>query len=282
MTQPSWLSSARSAFHQDLIASILTQDEGGIPANADTGSPISIEIAKGIAARIGPLRVAKKVPGQTAGARFEEACASFISNCIEKFTHLRPGRFVVERGGGIAQFDQFAHLAELASLAKANPEIATVLGSDYLVKPDIVIGRQPEPDEHINRTQQLVDLTTARSTPIRRLNQSRPILHASLSCKWTTRSDRAQNARTEGLNLVRNRKGRLPHIGVILGEPSPSIIASLALGTGDIDCVYHFALYELRETVESMGHDDRLALLDTMIQGQRLRDISDLPLDLTI
>lgn len=282
MTDAAWLSAARTAFHQDLLASILTQDEHGVPANADTGSPISIEIARGIASRIGPLRVAKKVAGQTAGAKFEEACERFISGCLDKFLHLRPGKFIVERGRGIAQFDQFAHLAELASLAKSNPEIATVLGSDYLVKPDIVVGRQPESDAHINSEQRLVDRASAKSTPIRSENQQRPILHASLSCKWTTRSDRAQNARTEGLNLVRNRKGRLPHIGVILGEPSPSIIASLALGTGDIDCVYHFALYELRETVVAMGHDDRLALLDTMIDGQRLRDISDLPLDLTI
>lgn len=46
-------------------------------------------------------------------------------------------------------------------------------------------------------------------------------------------------------NLIRNRKGNLPHIVVVTGEPMPARIASLALGTGDIDCVYHFALYEL-------------------------------------
>ena len=52
------------------------------------------------------------------------------------------------------------------------------------------------------------------------------------------RSDRAQNSRTEALNLIRNRKGNLPHIVVVTGEPMPARIASLALGTGDIDCVY--------------------------------------------
>ena len=45
--------------------------------------------------------------------------------------------------------------------------------------------------------------------------------------------------------IRRNRKGNLPHIVVVTGEPMPARIASLALGTGDIDCVYHFALYEL-------------------------------------
>jgi hypothetical protein len=51
---------------------------------------------------------------------------------------------------------------------------------------------------------------------------------------------------------------------------------------GDIDCVYHFALDELCETVSTLEMDDSMELLDTMIGGKRLRDISDLPLDLTV
>ena len=108
-----------------------------------------------------------------------------------------------------------------------------------------------------------------------------PRRHASVSCKWTPRrSDRAQNARSEGLNLVRNRKGRLPHIAVVTGEPTPYRIASIALGTGDIDCVYHFALPELVDTVKALGYADSEDLLNTMIEGKRLRDIADLPLEL--
>ena len=107
-------------------------------------------------------------------------------------------------------------------------------------------------------------------------------MHASVSCKWTIRSDRAQNARSEALNLVRNRKGRLPHVVIVTGEPTPSRIASIALGTGDIDCVYHFALTELRETVAELDFSDAKDMLDTMIDGKRLRDIADLPIDLVI
>ncbi|WP_339774705.1 NgoMIV family type II restriction endonuclease [uncultured Thalassospira sp.] len=131
-----------------------------------------------------------------------------------------------------------------------------------------------------NAREFLVDTSTARLSSLRRANQGLDILHASISCKWTLRSDRAQNARSEGLNLVRNRKGRLPHIAVITGEPTPGRVASLALGTGDIDCVYHFALYELRSTLIAQNREETLELLDTMIEGKRLRDISDLPLDL--
>lgn len=106
------------------------------------------------------------------------------------------------------------------------------------------------------------------------------ILHASISCKWTVRSDRSQNTRTEALNLIRNRKGHLPHIVAVIGEPLPTRIAALALGTGDLDCVYHFALDELRETINEIDNQDQLDMLLMMVEGKRLRDISDLPFDL--
>ena len=96
------------------------------------------------------------------------------------------------------------------------------------------------------------------------------------------KSDRAQNSRSEALNLVWNRKGRLPHVVVVTAEPLPGRIASIALGTGDIDCVYHFALNELIESVRAAGYADSEELLETMIQGRRLRDISDFPLDLAV
>lgn len=80
------------------------------------------------------------------------------------------------------------------------------------------------------------------------------------------------------VNLIRNRKGNLPHIMAVTAEPLPMRIASLALGTGDLDCVYHFALDELREVCETLPRgEDQLEMLETMIQGNRLRDISDLP-----
>ena len=121
---------------------------------------------------------------------------------------------------------------------------------------------------------------------LRRKNGGKPVLHASVSAKWTMRSDRAQNSRTEALNLIRNRKGNLPHIMVVTNEPLPSRLASLALGTGDIDCLYHCALYELVEAVRRYGaaynRDDIVETLENLIAGKRLKDISDLPLDLSV
>ncbi len=88
--------------------------------------------------------------------------------------------------------------------------------------------------------------------------------------------------RTEALNLIRSRKGALPHIVVVTGEPLPSRLASIALGTGDIDCTYHFALYEFVESVRKRGGEDAWDILTTLIEGKRLKDISDLPLDLVV
>jgi hypothetical protein len=68
----------------------------------------------------------------------------------------------------------------------------------------------------------------------------------------------------------------------VTGEPLPSRLSAIALGTGDIDCVYHFALPELIESVKELKLDDTSESLNVMVQGKRLKDISDLPLDLAI
>lgn len=277
-----WFGEARREFHKTIIDELISVTEAGVPSNADKGSAPSIEIAKGILQELGDARTADKLPGQTAGANFETICAKYLEVAFSQLGHLRPGQFTIGKGGVISHYDQYAHLDELEAIAKQNRELATALGSDYLIKPDIVISRKPEPDDVINAPAPLVDDTTARLTSLRAVNQTFDILHGSISCKWTLRSDRAQNARSEGLNLVRNRKGRLPHIAVITAEPTPNRIASLALGTGDIDCVYHFALPELRKTLGDQGREDAAELLETMIEGKRLRDIADLPLDLVI
>ena len=56
----------------------------------------------------------------------------------------------------------------------------------------------------------------------------------------------------------------------------------MARGTGDIDCMYHFALYELVKAVAATGAEDSIEMLNVLIDGKRIKDISDLPLDLAI
>ncbi len=283
----SLLSDARRAFHAALLKNVLRINEQGIPSNADSSNARSIAVAKAVADKIGSAARGERLAGQVSGHQFEEICESFLQETFGHLAHLRPGAWHITRASipgrrGISRFDQYNHLTALEAAAEANSALAAAIGSDYIIKPDVMVFRDPEQDVTINATDTIVDSNVANMTSLRASNQEDAILHASVSCKWTLRSDRAQNARSEGLNLIRNRKGRAPHIVVITGEPLPSRIASLALGTGDIDCVYHFALPELSESLTQLGHEDASDMLKIMTEGKRLRDIADLPLDLVI
>lgn len=113
------------------------------------------------------------------------------------------------------QFHQ-ALLAKLLVIDRkgvaSNADSDNKLSQDCVISPDILVVRAPESDASINAVEPLVSEDVAKMTSLRAANGARPSLHASISCKWTLRSDRAQNARAEALNLIRNRKGRVPHI----------------------------------------------------------------------
>jgi NgoMIV restriction enzyme len=281
---------ARRQFHAGLLAGgVLAVNEKGVPSNADGSNRTSISYARAIADTLQVETVSERLAGQTSGGEFEQATANFLAETFPRLSMLRPGDWEVRKVSGrgasaqASVFEQYAHLVALDHAVKANPQLQAVLGNGYTIAPDIVISRAPVEDNHINRDAELVDDTIGLHAPIRvRNNPDLRILHAVVSCKWTIRSDRAQNSRSEALNLIRNRKGRLPHIAVVTAEPLPSRIASVALGTGDIDCVYHFALPELLGAVDAEGHGDVTELLHMMIEGKRLKDISDLPLDLAV
>jgi NgoMIV restriction enzyme. len=287
MTVPAEFAEARKAFHAALLQTTLTINSAGIVSNADGNNATSRVIAKGIADLLKAETIGERIAGQTSGNQFESICAAFVRETFLKLKHLRPGSWSVHHVSGrnrleIAKYEQYAHLIALDRAAKTNPELAAALGSDYTITPDIVVVRDTEDDNVINASAYLVDDTVTKLSSLRKKNGGLPLLHASISCKWTIRSDRAQNARSEALNLVRNRKGRLPHVVVVTAEPTPSRLASIALGTGDIDCVYHFALYELQETVKTLNLHDANDMLTVMVEGKRLKDISDLPLDLAV
>lgn len=272
------LEELRQAYHREICEKVLRKNQSGVPNNADSGSATSVRIGKGIMNRMGFTVRTGKLAGQTAGNRFETATKGFLQSAFKLLSHLRPGEWEFSLGGNINEYEQYRHLHDILQIVKQNKELRIIFG-DYIVKPDIVVCRKPVADKEVNRNDILLGADgIAAYTPLRYANSQWDILHASVSCKWTIRSDRSQNARTEGLNLARNRKGKTPHIVVVVGEPLPGRIASLAYGTGDIDCVYHFALPELVETVA----DDDSDLLNTLISGKRLRDISDLPFDLAI
>jgi hypothetical protein len=276
------LEQLRKAYHEEICRQILGY-RAGVPNIADGSSKRSIQLAQGILTRMQFSPCPEPPKGQRAGALFESRTRDYLEKAFHLIQHLRPGDWTFSVHGDVTVFDQYEHLTDLAQVLAQHPALRATLG-DYLVKPDIVVGRSPVSDQEINQDADILLGDMATLTPLRADNfpDPKPILHASISCKWTIRSDRSQNARTEGLNLIRNRKGNTPHIVIVTAEPLPSRIASVALGTGDLDCVYHMALHELGESIEEVGDETLSEMFNLLVDGKRLRDISDLPFDLAI
>ncbi len=290
MPERSVLADLRNEYHRKICLNLLGHRQGSdVFSVADSSSKTSITLAAGIAARLGHPICTDPKSGQTAGSLFGQFTLEYLEAAFRRMQHLRPGEWAfsaTQTSPGIAAFDQYEHLADLSRLLEDNKKLSAALGGDYLITPDIVVARCSVTDDEINAGTRLIESNEniARHTSLRTANFDAPraILHASISCKWTMRSDRAQNTRTEALNLIRNRKGQVPHIVAVTFEPMPTRLASIAMGTGDVDCTYHAALYELQGAVEQSENSDQAEMLDTLISGRRLRDISDLPFDLAI
>lgn len=272
----------RREYHKRVCAEVIFEKPGAIPSMADVDNKLSRRVSQNLVKLLGYPVSKTDISGQTAGERLEKITKDFLEMAFSYLLHIRPGKWNFSVHDSISDFEQYRHLSELAKLIEENKSIKTALG-DYVISPDIVVARYPLSDKEINRKTSFVSgRELSRYSPLRASNNQTLLLHASISCKWTIRSDRSQNARTEGLNLIRNRKGHTPHIAVVTGEPVPGRIASLALGTGDIDCVYHFALHELVQAMKETRDETAIETLEMMIDGRRLRDISDLVFDLAI
>lgn len=291
------LDRARRVFHRALIDErvLVTRPGSGVPSNADTGSGSSLRYARAIAAGIGAVEAHPRSPGHSAGRSFERAVAAYLQAVLQALDGIRPGEWTVRRLGDRGAdgtirdaseiFEQYEHLAALREIVEGSRDLRAVLGAEAdLLAPDVVVMRSPLSDRDLNAVTRLVDPLgpLASASPLRSAVQPKPLLHAVVSCRWTLRSDRAQQAKAEAQQLIRNRRGRAPHLVMVTGEPMPSRLAAVALGTGELDCVYHFALHELMDAIDPAVDPAGAELMHTMVQGRRLRDISDLPLDLAI
>ncbi|MEU7950871.1 NgoMIV family type II restriction endonuclease [Micromonospora chalcea] len=179
----------------------------------------------------------KRIPA--AGTALEEG----LRRDIEESLYSRvPGdgdasgrkRWYVTRSGDARQFAQYEHLARLQKLFEEESTLKTTVGRDYQVSTDVMVG---------------VPSHWAGTQPY--------MLHAALSSKLTIRSDRVQNIRVEFGTLVRNRRGRLPHLVVVTAEPLPSRIISIARGTGEIDAIYHLLYDEIDEALHLLRGQSR-------------------------
>jgi hypothetical protein len=222
----------------------------GFPNNADRDSTASVAIASELLRLVlDGVEPRTALAEDAAGTELERAVEAFIRDELEV---LDPDRsWVVGRRLQVADFLQYRHLGRLNELVLSDPTLRVELGRDYIIRPDVTVG--------------VLGTDTV------------PFLHASISCKWTIRSDRVQNIRHESSILMRNRRGRQPHIVAVTAEPLPSRLASICMGTGEVDAVYHVALEELSEATESVGNPRQQEVLELLIAQGRLADFSTLP-----
>jgi len=281
---------------------------------ADTGSPTSKAVAAGVAGELLAagywLTLTPITKPQTKGTVFSSAVADLLRFCwtqgFEKLTGPQaPDLWDFKSEANLTAYSQYEHLGRLEALlkdavAQQDHAKAAVLAGDYHVIHDVVMFRRPSTQAELNINVQpghaplVLDTEPwASYTPVRTPG-GKPIVHAAVSSKITLRSDRAQNVRTEALNIIKHRKGRVPHVVVVTAEPLPNRLASVARGTGEIDAVYHVCLPELWAAVEALctrmppglsprtkrTRQENWDALQILVAGRQLRDISDLPFDL--
>jgi hypothetical protein len=109
------------------------------------------------------------------------------------------------------------------------------------------------------------------------------LLHVALSFKWSLRTDRAQDCVSQGAKLVAQRRGRMPHFGVVTMETRPHMLRILADGSGAVDCVYHPNLPALVRAIDRVAHSKQAAAnwppkrtFDRLMAQGRIRDYDDL------
>ncbi len=230
------------AFIRDLLG--LTT--AGVPNTADRDSTTSVAIAQGILDRL-EVDAERPITGQAAGTLLETGVEAWLG---EELRRLDPDRaWEVGRHRLITEFAQYEHLSRLDELVEEDGSgvLAAAVGGDYLIKPDVTVGVSHPEDPF-----------------------ARPFLHAAISCKWTIRSDRVQNIRHEGVILTKHRRGRQPHVVSVTTEPLPTRLASIGMGTGEVDAVYHVTFDELYVSTREHGTPEQREALELLVDQDRL------------
>jgi hypothetical protein len=233
------------------------RSSGFAPNTADTNNAASIALAAAILDELRVRRgVASGVLNPQSGRPLELAVIATLQRDLPRLDPAR-GWIIDTASHLITDFVQYDHLKKVDELVKDSPELRTTLGTDYLIKPDVVVG-----------------------LPARHEDEP-PFLHAAISCKWTIRSDRVQNIRHENNQMIRHRRERLPHLVAVTAEPLPSRLAAIARGTGEVDAVYHIAFDALDRSVtnlaanKQLSYDQANAWLEVTSLG-RVRPYADL------
>ncbi|MHA7209665.1 NgoMIV family type II restriction endonuclease [Arthrobacter sp. MDT1-65] len=259
------------------------------PNTSDANDPGSVELGRALFNELGVPH--DQVVGDDPGARMEEAIQQHLQQ-------LRPD-LVIRRSRSALEFQQYAHLRVFPEFVSGHKGAAPVLErlrgiAERLPASAATTRLKGELDRavvdfaeqdrmsarlklHMPKESLLnLDLTFASD-----LQGRESPLYLGLSSKWSLRTDRAQDCVSQGSKLASQRRGPMPHYGVITMEPRPSMLKIVADQSGSVDYVYHLDLPALTRAMEKVRARKGArwspgVTFDRLLNQGRLRDYDDL------
>lgn len=282
-----------ATFAKDLC---VFRSSNGKPNTSDASEAFSVELGEALFRALGVEPAARG--GEPTGGPFSRGVAAALKSELRK----RASGLTVEPERALNVFDQFRHVGALRDM---RPEPSREYEKAWLAVARFVRGKLSNPTDlaHFDHLASAVETATSNETETRRLlleevgqesllkldvaasqqepGTRSPSLEIGLSLKWSLRTDRAQDCRSQGAKMAAIRRGRMPHFAVVTMEPRPYMLNLLGGGSGEVDCVYHLDLPALTAAIEEtcVGNSRRRASLETfnrLVAQRRLRDWDEL------
>lgn len=272
--------------------------KNGKPNTSDAGDALSVEIGEALFDVLGVSRV-------TAGTEKDEPTGGVLAAAV---TADLGRRFPITVGGiqvlperKLFEFEQYRHVGAIRDVKPGRSKEFNAAWRRLTT----YVRKQPTRAADVRRVEEMIsavetsvdaadavlrklldeigdesllglDLTVARQGRLDRL----PTLEVGLSLKWSLRTDRAQDCRSQGARMSALRRGRMPHFAVVTMEPRPYMLNLLGGGSGDVDCVYHLDLPALATAVDAVySTPARLRGRDQfrrLVEQRRIRDYDEL------
>jgi hypothetical protein len=249
-----------------------------------------------------------QVLGVDPDAQGDEPTGSPFATAVARDLTERVGaetlRLVVEPERPLNAFQQYRHVGALADIEIEPSRVYAKAWNRLAREVRKRITSPPAVAEHAEQMLQDVEAAVAAEVEKRRRaieevgaesllkldvtvsepNTGRlPELQIGLSLKWSLRTDRAQDCRSQGAKLSALRRGRMPHFAAVTMEPRPYMLNLLGGGSGDVDCVYHLDLPALTAAIDEVygsKHDKTsvrtLGTFRRLVDQRRLRDYDEL------
>lgn len=270
--------------------------ENGKPNTSDASEKLSVEIGEALFDVLGVSHVRTGEKDEPTGSQLAKAVTADL---LHRFAPARAAEISSERK--LFEFEQYRHVGVIRTVKPGRTKefnaawkrLTTHVrkrktGADLRRVDAMIEAVERSVDASDAALRKLLDelgdesllgldLTVSR----RGLPARLPTLELGLSLKWSLRTDRAQDCRSQGAKMSALRRGRMPHFAVVTMEPRPYMLNLLGGGSGDVDCVYHLDLPALTEAVDTVyvkttqrrrGRDQ----FHRLVEQRRIRDYDNL------